>query len=458
MTIVSGSAHSTNDLRRCWLATKRLRRWPADPTFILVRRSARQPDIPARPGGVWHHREVPRFEPFAALRYAPSVPLADVTAPPYDVLSDADRAALAARHPQNVVKVDVPVESDGPGRYTAAGARMARWIDHGVIVADDAPCFYRYTMDFLDEAGARHRTVGVFGGLEVRAAGTGEVLPHEQTTPKAKTDRLDLTRATGTNLSAVWGLSLASGIGAIMAELPATLLGAFTDDQGVGHTIEQIADAHSIEIIQTAIEASPVVIADGHHRYEIARVFRAERQAAGFAAGPHDLTLTFVVELAPEHLFVQAIHRLLSELPVDIDLVRLLNTFFVCSPAGDVSAETLGEMTRLGALCLVHPDGTGTYLVPRPDAFAGERDLDTARLEHALAATPHTKAYQHGVEHITEAVTSGRAQYGVLLRPVPIAEIERTAHEGLLMPPKSTFFAPKPKTGLIFRRVADATA
>jgi uncharacterized protein (DUF1015 family) len=398
---------------------------------------------------------VPRFEPFAALRYAPSLPLADVTAPPYDVLSEADRAALAARHPQNVVKIDVPIESDGPDRYRAAGARMARWIERGIIAVDEAPSFYRYTMDFLDEAGSRHRTVGVFGGLEVRAAGTGEVLPHEQTTPKAKTDRLDLTRATGTNLSAVWGLSLAAGIGAVMAAVPATMLGSFTDDDGVGHTLEQIADAGSIATIQTAIEASPVVIADGHHRYEIARVFRAERQAAGFAAGLHDLTLTFVVELAPDHLFVQAIHRLLSDLPADLDLLGHLGTFFVCESAGDVTAQTLSEMTRLGALCLVHPDGKGTYLVPRPAAFVGERDLDTARLERSLAAIPHTKAYQHGVEHITDAVATGRAHYGVLLRPVPIAEIERTAHEGLLMPPKSTFFAPKPKTGLIFRRVAE---
>ena len=109
-------------------------------------------------------------------------------------------------------------------------------------------------------------------------------------------------------------------------------------------------------------------------------------------------------------------------------------------------------MTDAGALCLVHPDGTGTYLHPRPEAFSGERDLDTARLERALESVTHTKTYQHGVDHILHAVTSGKAQYGVLLRPVPITEIERTAHEGLLMPPKSTFFAPKPKTGMVFRQ------
>jgi hypothetical protein len=157
--------------------------------------------------------------------------------------------------------------------------------------------------------------------------------------------------------------------------------------------------------------------------------------------------------LAPEHLFVQAIHRLLTDIPVGTDLLAALAPFFAVSPAGPVSTGTLADLETHGALCLVHPDGTGTYLRPIAEAFAGERDLDTARLERALATVTHTKAYQHGVDNILNAVTQGRAQYGVLLRPVPIAEIERTAHEGLLMPPKSTFFAPKPKTGLVFREV-----
>ena len=396
---------------------------------------------------------MPRFEPFAALRYASRLPLGEVTAPPYDVLSDADRAELAARHPHNVVKVDVPVEQDGPHRYEDAGDLFRTWLANAVIVQDQAASYYRYSMRFVDEAGDSHVTVGLFGGLEVRAAGTGEVLPHEQTTPKAKTDRLDLTRSTGMNLSAVWGLSLAPGIGSAIAGAEATLLGSFTDAAGVDHVLERIVGAETTEKLREAIETHPVVIADGHHRYEIARVFRAERQTSGIADGLHDLTLTFVVELAPEHLFVQAIHRLINSLPADLDLLGTLAPFFEQTPAGIVSSATLSELIERGALCLVHPDGTGTYLKPRPEAFEGQRDLDTARLEVALAAVAHEKAYQHGVDNILSAVVAGRAQYGVLLRPVPIAEIERTAHEGLLMPPKSTFFAPKPKTGLVFRRV-----
>ncbi len=395
---------------------------------------------------------MPRFEPFAAIRYAAGLPLADVTAPPYDVLSDADRAALAARHPDNVVVIDLPLEVDGPGRYDAAAKTLRRWLDNGVLIVDDRPCIYRYRMTFADESGTEHTTTGVFGALEVlEHTRDADVLPHEQTTPKAKTDRLDLTRSTNTNLSAVWGLSLAPAVSATF-EVDAEPLGDFTDEAGVRHRLDRIVGAASLDAITAAVGSAPVVIADGHHRYEIARVYRRERRAAnGDAAGPYDLTLTLVTELAEDQLFVQAIHRLLSDVPTGFDLKAHLATFFDLSPAGAVDASIVGRLRTEGSLCLVGPDGSGTFLHPRPELFDGVRDLDSARLEYALASVEHTKAYQHGVELVTSALLDGQAQWGVLLRPVTIAEIQRTAHEHLLMPPKSTFFAPKPKTGLVFR-------
>ena len=108
-------------------------------------------------------------------------------------------------------------------------------------------------------------------------------------------------------------------------------------------------------------------------------------------------------------------------------------------------------MVRRGSLCLVRPDGTGTWLTPRAGAFDGVRDLDSARLERALDGFEHTVGYQHGVGHVVEMVGAGQAVAGVLIRPVSVAEIQRTADEGLLMPPKSTFFTPKLRTGLVIR-------
>jgi len=152
---------------------------------------------------------VPRFEPFPGIRYDPArVDLDAVVAPPYDVLSPEDREMLAGRDPHNVVVVDVPDEAEGAGRYEAAGATFRQWLADGVLVTDRDPAYYRYAMTFTDEAGASRTIAGVLGALAVTDpdAPGNDVLPHEQTTPKASTDRLDLTRATRANLSPIWGL------------------------------------------------------------------------------------------------------------------------------------------------------------------------------------------------------------------------------------------------------------
>ena len=396
---------------------------------------------------------MPRFEPFAGIRYAASVALDAVTAPPYDVLSEDDVRTLAAQHPHNIVSIDVPLEAEGPGRYEAAAETMRRWLSEGVLASEDGAVFYRYRISFDDELGRRHTTTGIIGGLEVLPHGTaGDVLPHEQTTPKAKTDRLDLTRATGTNLSAVWGLSLAARFTDLPA-LPAEVVGDFTDESGVHHELAVVRDAGAISVISSIVGSAPVVIADGHHRYDISRTYRAERHAVLDEPGAYDLTMAFVVALSEDELFVQAIHRLLVSVPEGLDLAGALEPFFELSPAGVVTASITAEMLERGALCLVDADGNGTFLTPRPASFEGLRDLDSLRLERAVAPIQHTKAYQHGVDHVLAALREHRAQWAVLLRPVGIAEIRRTADERVLMPPKSTFFAPKPRTGLVIRPV-----
>jgi len=122
-----------------------------------------------------------------------------------------------------------------------------------------------------------------------------------------------------------------------------------------------------------------------------------------------------------------------------------------------VDADVTNGMDRRGSLVLVAPDGTGTWLTPRPDAFADVRDLDGARLEHALAGITHEVTYQHGVDHVVDIVSNARhgTTAGILIRPVTVAEIRRTADEGLLMPPKSTFFTPKLRTGPVIRPLFD---
>ena len=401
-----------------------------------------------------------RFQPFTALRFTRSIDLAAVTAPPYDVLAPADVRDLATRHTHNIVHVDVPAE---PDRYQRAARLLRSWVDQGVLELDAEPSFTIYRVRYVDESGRARDQAGVLGALEVVDAGEGRVLPHERTTPKASTDRLDLTRATAANLSPVWGLSLASGLTAALAA-PGEPVGAVEVD-GVTHLVERVTDAGRISEISAIIGADDVLIADGHHRYGVARIYRDEvLAAAGPADGTHpaEATLAFVGELVPDQLAIAAIHRLYAG-PTAV-LVEALSRDFELARLGDddgaaqMDASLLGRMTDEGALVLVTRDDDGQvqghWLRPRPGAFDAVRSLDGAWLEHSLGDLVGTRLsvdYQHGVDGVLDALASGRADAAVLIRPTSIEEIERTAREGLLMPPKSTYFTPKLLTGLVIR-------
>ncbi len=398
---------------------------------------------------------MPRFEPFAGLRYdLERFSLADVTAPPYDVLSANDRAALVARSPHNAVLIDLPDERDGDARYRAAAQRLDEWEDEGVLVTDVRPSFTVYRMGYLDDQDRPAHTLGVIGALGLSRPGDGQILPHEHTTPKAKSDRLDLLRATGANLSAVWGLSLAEGLTALL-EAPLAPLQAWTDDDSIDHAVWRIDDPDRVRAISRAVGGAPVVIADGHHRYETCLTYRDERQAAGGGdPGGAGSTMCFVVELAADQLTVGPIHRLLSGLSFGTDMVAALAPWF--DPGDEVPADhrVLERMDQAGSLGLAKPGGTVRLLKPRPEALRDAADLDSSRLAVALEAlgSPASVEYQHGVDNVILAVAGGQAQFGVLLRPATVEQIAANAHSGVRMPAKTTFFHPKPKTGLVFRR------
>jgi uncharacterized protein (DUF1015 family) len=391
---------------------------------------------------------VPEFLPFRAVRYAAD-DLAPLVAPPYDVLSDADIDDLQAGSDHNITRIDVP--RGGDDRYQRAAELLQEWRREGVLVADDVPSFTIYRMRFTDESGTARDIAGVLGGLEITDEGGGGVLPHERTTPKASTDRLDLTRATRANLSPVWGLSLASGLTALLAE-PGEPVGRVVEG-GVEHIVERVTDVHRIADIQKVLDADDVLIADGHHRYSISRTYRDDvRLATGDRTTPAEQTLAFVNELVAEQLSVDAIHRLYADVTLE-ELRAALARSFRLTELGRPSAQTLAEMRTEGFLVLVGPDAAWR-LDPLPGRFDGVRALDGAWLETALADVPLTVTYQHGLVEAVAEVDAGRVAAAVLIRPVSLAEIERTAREGLLMPPKSTFFTPKLKTGFVLRSLA----
>jgi uncharacterized protein (DUF1015 family) len=395
---------------------------------------------------------VPRFEPFHALRFADNGNLGVYCAPPYDVLSDYDRQQLAAQSAHNIVHIDLPVAAPPSDAYANASHLLQSWITDGVLQRDEQPSLTLYRTSFTDATGKNRNIVGVIGALEVVDEGAGGVLPHEQTTPKAKTDRLDLTRATDANLSPVWGLSTKIGLSALLTE-PGVPVGSVIDTEGVIHTVEKIVDEIRIQAICDAVSSSPVVIADGHHRYAISRSFRDEVRARTQSKDTGaELTLTYINELVDEQLSVAAIHRFYNGASSD-DLRAALSQFYTFEATTSVDDKTLQEMNRRGSLVFIDDGMSVSWMTPKPGAFDSIRALDSARLEYALAGVDHTVGYQHGATEVQQLVKGRTATAAILIRPVSVDEIKRTANEGLLMPPKSTFFTPKLRTGLVMREL-----
>ena len=396
---------------------------------------------------------MPRFEPFQGLRYRPEVaPMAQVIAPPYDVISATERTHLASRHQANSVLVEVP-EADlsaGRDRYAVARELFTRWQAEGIIVAEATPSLYPYRM--TDTSG--RATTGVIGALGLAEPGAdSDILPHEQTLPKPKSDRLDLLRATRANLSPIWGLSMAAGVTATFDPTDDDPVADVYDDDGVRHQLWVLSDADTVAAVQAALSSAPVVLADGHHRYETARAYQAEaRQANGGVAGPHDLVMALVVELSEDQLTVGAIHRTISGLPDGFDLVGALAQWFDVVRAGAADARTLGALSDSRSLTLV--TGGHAYLL---QAHAEVQEQEGNDLDSNLIAAvldelpPHEVMHRHSVGEAMEALQAGEGQAAFLLRPVTVKQIEEWANDRRRMPPKTTYFSPKPRTGMVFR-------
>jgi uncharacterized protein (DUF1015 family) len=402
---------------------------------------------------------VPRFEPFAGVRYdLDRVELDDVVAPPYDVIGPEEQAALEARSPFNVVRIDLPRDDGDVDRYTAAGRRFDEWLAAGVLRTDEEPGFYAYRMGYHDPEGVSRQIAGVLGALEVTAPGEGDVLPHEETQHKVRDDRLRLLRACRADLSPVWGLSTAEGLTELADGAGGAPVARCTDEEGVHHRLWGLTQAGVVDAVAATVGSSPVVIADGHHRYATALAHRDEvRAARGRVGGDEDLVLALVCELTDGQASVRPIHRIVAGLPAGFDVLGALEPYFDPVAADGALAGLPERMAEAGGLGLALAADRTWVLVPRRNAegSAEEPPTDAGLLNQALATFPaHTLTFDHSLDSVAAAVGSGQASAAVLLRPVDVRQIAATARAGRRMPTKTTFFHPKPRTGMVFRRLS----
>ncbi len=344
-----------------------------------------------------------------------------------------------------------------PDRAEDAAVAWKSWRTTGVLATDAAPSYAVYRMHFRHD-GQPRTTTGVIGALGLGAP-EGAILPHERTLPKAKQDRLELLRATRANFDPIWGLSLASGLTSLLESIdePAAVA---VDEAGVRHELVPLTDPQRIAAVAAAVDAAPVVLADGHHRYETAGNYRRERPASDAGAGA---VMALVVELAEEQLSVQAIHRLVDSAE-SLDLRQAARTCFEVRDAGpNTPAGVQGLERRMrdeGGLGLVERGGLA-LLVPTAvlepklaELPAVLHDVDAARFDAGLRSElgPASLRYRNDAAVVAAMVGSGAADAAVLLRPVTVPQIRAAAFGGTRMPEKTTFFAPKPRTGMVLPR------
>jgi uncharacterized protein (DUF1015 family) len=413
-------------------------------------------------------------KPLRALHYDPAVVGAfdAVVAPPYDVIDPEQRAALAARSPYNVVRIDLPeAEEPGGDPYAAAADLLERWQRDGAVVRDEEPAIWALVQDFTGPDGTSHTRRGLFARVRVEEYGAGRIRPHERTHPGPREDRLRLTRATKANLSPIFSLySDPSGAawGAVEPVTREQPFGETTDEDGNRHRLWRVGDADAIAAVQEALKDAELLIADGHHRYETARVYADEVGGEG----EHRYVLMCLVALEDPGLTVFPTHRLIREttshtqealagaLREDFDIAPI-EPAELRPPDGDGPLE-LGyidaHFKRAFRLTLKDQALADRALDGEPEPF---RRLDTAVLEALILKGPlgltdddidHMRGlgYARSDEEALELVLSGAYDAAFFLRATPVAQVREIAATGVNMPPKTTFFFPKIPTGLVF--------
>lgn len=423
--------------------------------------------------------------PLTPLRYdltsiAASGGLAKVVAPPYDVIDAAQRAALAAGHPHNIVKLILP-DGEGDAKYENARDLFSAWRAEGVLVRDDEPAFYRYDQTFTPPGGGAPRTRrGFLGLVKVVPLDAGIVLPHERTLSGPKEDRLKLFRATRTNLSPGFMLyrDPEKKLDASLAK--ASELATFETTDGIRHTLAKIADKGAIRAIVEGVASSSLLIADGHHRYETALRYAREAAATpGSVARPeHAYFMVFFANGDDPDLVVFPTHRHVHSLPrFDFaEAVKGASELFDVTPLppGASADVYTGALTKSGAerpsLVLCAGDGRASLLALKKDAdlaahpILGERVaalratdvalLHMGILEPVLGITPEAQAaktniwYPQDAAASLAALRSNQGQALFLMNGTPVAQVRAVAEAGEVMPQKSTFFFPKVVTGL----------
>ncbi len=447
---------------------------------------------------------MPAIHPFRAVQYHNGAgDVSDLVAPPYDVLSAADKQAYLAKNPKNIVSVDLPhvppKELGPPEAYADAAKTLEAMLGDGTLTRRDTPAIFAYRQTFQAE-GQTFRRTGMACTLETVPFGPrdgGGILPHEQTFSGPKEDRKALMESTATQLSPIFGLHPddkgdATKVTHAICDGRAPDMTADLGD-GVLHEVWTVEDEATINAYREALAGEDIFIADGHHRYNTALNYLKALEEKGAVPADHPArrTMFVLVSMSDPGLYIGPTHRVLggmSEYSIDAfqKAAEGILTIEPCDNdpqkfdheiehwAAKGHDNVMGLMDFETGLCFVcfpaTPDPLEDSFPDKPKAW---RTLDVAIIQHVIVeeicepalngGNPVKWAFPHSINEVVEIGRgsetgagggAGFAQLAVIVKPTPMDAVRDVSHANELMPQKSTFFYPKLATGLFVNPLA----
>lgn len=407
--------------------------------------------------------------PFRALRYNPElVPdLSRVVAPPYDVIDEEEQERLYQASPYNVVRLirgrHEPTDTEAENWYARARRDFDAWRRSQVLRRDGQPAFYVIEHTFAWDGRARSR-LGFLGLLGLEEAGQGGVMRHEATLEAPKADRAKLLDAIPANLSPIFCVYPDAG-GSIQALLRRQVQRtAPTMSIRIGQEAVRIwalDDPEATRKMQRRMASGKLLIADGHHRFEVAYANRARQGTL----------MAYFVSLADDALVIRPIHRLVR--PPAMPALDVLRGICTLQPAEHLEAlrqwldghdhrsagtsQGLGRFGYYGGAQWYRVEVSAERMAEwlrRPSVPAAVARLDVSVLHELVLPIQGVQAqhvtYTAELPTALRTVDTGEAAGVWILRPIPVEEVFAIASQGFTLPPKSTFFFPKVLSGLAF--------
>lgn len=422
------------------------------------------------------------IRPFRGLRFsAEAGPIHDLVAPPYDVINQAERENLVLRNARNIVHLTLPEQKDDDRskfvKYARSAATLSEWRRDGILALEAKPAFYRYTQTFTIPYLSKEpmRRTSIIALIKIEPYEKGIVLPHEQTFPKHKEDRLRILEATRAHLECIFGL-FEDPDGAVhrsLVEAPAGSPVEVRSDDHVEQRLEPITDSGVCANLEQLLAEKMVWIADGHHRYETAVAFRA---ALGERPGPvpEDYMMMALASMSDPGLVLLPTHRVLKTLPCSTDdMLQSLGSYFEMEEMHSSNLfEKLRKVEAVGgrAFGVSLRGGDGYLLIPKDfdrllEIEVGEgskllRGLDVSILHsvifekicgvQGLESIIYTRDHHEAVRLVEEGAAAA-----FLMNPPTVDDMRTIALGGEKMPQKSTYYFPKILSGLVLWSLND---